>query len=232
MREFRLPAVGALARRQPRLLAMDPWPAPPSRDPLRVMIAASGRSWWQARYTDGRVLGEWQTGKMKVSHRANCPFRESQGRLVCDCPLSAARGADVGKLDPTNVAQATTRWEEVPKRHMIGLRLLCPSGKAGDLEAKRDFLLFQFKVSMSVTSGPVRRPVLAHVIGLAEDDGACLCHAWEPSLFYDDGAIRQAARLITFNDNLHNMAYHGLGRMSFEVLGVRIGGTPARSTGQ
>lgn len=30
------------------------------------MVLASGRSWWQARYSDGRILSEWETLQSKV----------------------------------------------------------------------------------------------------------------------------------------------------------------------
>ena len=70
----------------------------------KQMILHSGRSWWQARYSDGKVLSEWDT----LVNMLLLPLGKSN----------------------------SSRWEEVPKEHMIGLRLLCPNGMCGELEAK------------------------------------------------------------------------------------------------
>ena len=81
---------------------------------IAAMIKASGRSWWEARYSDGRTIGEWDTLGSKL-------------------PLPLARFGHLSK------------WEEIPKQRMVGLRLLCPNGMAGELEAPEGFRFFQLK---------------------------------------------------------------------------------------
>ena len=155
---------------------------------IAAMIRRSGRSWWQARYSTGKVLSEWVTLTDKV-------------RLP------------IGKGN-------SSRWEEISKKGMVGLRLLCPNGIAGELEAPEGFRFFQLKAggmdvgigfSSSVTG--VRRFCDAHIIGVVEDaEGNCLCRAWET----------QEKRLIEFRDNIHNMKYRNIGRLSLEVQGLRV----------
>jgi len=122
---------------------------------IAAMIRRSGRSWWQARYSDGKVLSEWDTLTTKLL----LPF--GKGR--------------------------SSRWEDVPKDRMVGLRLLCPNGMAGELEAPEGHLFFQLKaggfgVGMGAGArGPKSgRFTIAHVIGVVEDaSGNCTCYAWE-----------------------------------------------------
>ena len=152
------------------------------------MIRCSGRSWWQARYSDGRVLSEWDTITDKV-------------RL------------------PTGNGRSS-RWEEAPKEGMVGLRLLCPNGMAGELEAPEGFRFFQLKaggmdVGIGFTGGVagIRRFCDAHIIGVVEnDEGNCLCRAWEV----------QERRLIEFRDNIYNMKYRNIGRLSLDVQQLRV----------
>lgn len=149
-----------------------------------IMIRRSGRSWWQARYSDGRVLNEWDT-------------------LLNEKPLPVGIGA-------------SSRWEEVPKDHMIGLRLLCPNGRAGELMTPHEHKFFQLKAGgLDVGMGGARGGHYqdAHIIGVVKDqDGTCLCKAWEFRL----------KRLITFEDNIYHMKYLNIGRLSFEVQQLRV----------
>jgi len=87
---------------------------------------------------------------------------------------------------------SSSRWEDIPKDGMVGLRLLCPKGNTihvGELEAPEGHRFFQLKVggktvtmtfggaSVTPTSGHYQD---AHIIGVVKDDqGNCLCRAWE-----------------------------------------------------
>lgn len=143
------------------------------------MITASGRSWWQARYSSGKVLSEWAT---------------LTGALL----LPGGNGK-------------TSRWEDAPKDGMIGLRLLCPNGMAGELEAPEGHRFFQLKTGgYQVGRGQFCD---AHIIGVVLDTkGNCLCRAWET----------QEQRLIEFNDNVMFMCYRGIGPLSLDVQGLRV----------
>lgn len=155
---------------------------------ISAMIKASGRSWWEARYSDSRVVSEWDT----ITDEAKLP-------------------TGAGK---------SSRWEEVPKEGMIGLRLLCPNGMAGELEAPEGHRFFQLKAGgMDVGIGftgavaGVNRFCDAHIIGVVEDDkGNCLCRAWET----------KERRLIEFRDSIHNMRYRNIGALSIDVQQLKV----------
>ena len=152
---------------------------------IAAMIRHSGRSWWQARYSTGKVLSEWDTMTTKV-------------------------------LLPSNNGKSS-RWEDVPKDGMVGLRLLCPNGMAGELEAPEGHKFFQLKTGgLDVGFGPggkTRRYCDAHIIGVVMNDkGDCFCRAWET----------QEKRLIEFRDNVFKIKYRGIGRLSIEVQQLRI----------
>ena len=155
---------------------------------IAAMIRRSGRSWWQARYANGRVLSEWDT-------------------LMDETRLPIGLGK-------------SSRWEEIPKQGMVGLRLLCPNGMAGELEAPEGFRFFQLKaggidIGIGFTGGVTgtRRFCDAHIIGVVKDDkGNCLCRAWET----------QGRRLIEFRDNIHNMKYRKIGAINLEVQQLKV----------
>lgn len=155
---------------------------------LVVMIKTSGRSWWQARYSDGKVLSEWDTAP------------------------------GLSKVLPVLVAGKTSRWEEVPKEGMVGLRLLCPNGMAGELEAPEGYRFFQLKaggISVGVGAGgtTTHRFCDAHIIGVVMDaEGNCLCRAWET----------REKRLIEFRDNVFHMQYRNIGPLSLEVQQLKL----------
>jgi hypothetical protein len=152
---------------------------------IAAMIRHSGRSWWQCRYSSGKVLSEWDTMTTKLL-------------------LPSSNGK-------------SSRWEDVPKDGMVGLRLLCPNGMAGELEAPEGHKFFQLKVGgFDVAFGlgaKTRRYCDAHIIGVVMDsNGKCLCRAWET----------QEKRLIEFYDNVFNMKYRNIGMLSTEVQGLKI----------
>jgi hypothetical protein len=151
---------------------------------IALMIRKSWRSWWQCRYSDGRVLSEWDT-------------------LV-----------DVGLL-PVGSGRSS-RWEDVPKANMMGLRLLCPNGKAGELMSPEGAKFFQLKqgyLDIAMAGGKSNRSVGAHIIGVVKDaNGNCLCKAWN----------YQTKRLETFEDNIYNMKYGNIGKLSLEVQGLKV----------
>ena len=149
------------------------------------MIKASGRSWWQARYSDGRVLSEWDT---LATFGAFLPIGSSK----------------------------TSRWEEAPKQGMIGLRLLCPNGMAGELEASEGHRFLQLKAGGSgvgIGASAGGHWINAHIIGVVQDPtGNCLCRAW----IYDPG------ELITFEDNIHSMKFLNIGSLSLDVQQLKV----------
>jgi len=148
------------------------------------LIAHSGRSWWQARYIDGRVLSEWDT-------------------LVGS------------KLLPVSIGRSS-RWEEISKKGMIGLRLLCPNGMAGELEAPEGYKFFQLKVGyfdIAIGKGGNHRSTGSHIIGVVKDDnGNCLCRAWN----------YKKQELLQFEDNVFDFKYEHLGILSLEVQQLKV----------
>ena len=146
------------------------------------MILHSGRSWWQCRYSDGKVLSEWDTltGKLRL------PFGNG----------------------------ASSRWEEAPKKGMVGLRILCPNGMAGELEAPEGHLFFQLKVGgVDVGQRGAGRFCDAHIIGVVGNgEGDCICRVWET----------KERRLLTVEDNIYRMKYRNIGALSLGVQQLRV----------
>jgi hypothetical protein len=151
---------------------------------IAAMIIHSGRSWWQARFSDGGVLSECDTLTDKI-------------RL----PLGIGR---------------SSQWENINKDGMIGLRLLCPNGQAGELEAPEGHKFFQLKAGgMDIGFGGTKggRYCDAHIIGVVKDaSGSCFCRAWE----------MRKRRLVEFYDNVFNMKYRQIGPLSLDVQGIKI----------
>jgi hypothetical protein len=142
------------------------------------MIKASGRSWWQCRYSNGTILSEWDT----LTGRILLPRVEDGG---------------------------TGRWEDIEKRGMIGLRLLCPNGQCGELQASEGYKFFQLKVgTFGIGCG---HDTISHIIGVVENiNGGCLCRVWDGN------------NLIEFRDNVCNMKYQNIGTLSIPVQGLRV----------
>ncbi len=155
---------------------------------IAAMIRASGRSWWQARYSTGKVLSEWDT----LTNKFHLPFKSN----------------------------GSSRWEDIPKANMVGLRLLCPNGMAGELEAPEGHKFFQLKVGgIAVSMGfvgdvkGVSRYCDAHIIGVVlNENGDCFCRAWE----------MKERRLIEFRDNIFDFKYRKIGKLSLDVQQLKV----------
>lgn len=145
------------------------------------LVRASERSWWEARYSNGRVVGEWDV--------------ESGGGLV---PHLVER----------------TRWDELERDGLIGVRLLCPDGSIAELASNEDHRLFQFKVGgVAAVGGRHVQWCSAHVIGAVVDvSGRCVCRAWETV----------ERRVVAFEDNVFAMRYASVGALALEHLGVQV----------
>lgn len=177
---------------------------------LGLLIRMSGRSWWQARYADGKTLGEWDTPAMSG--------------------ILAVPNADTWR---------STRWEDVEKRGMIALRLLCPNGQVAELVTNNpDGRFIQLK-SGGFSVGEVNKNFCdAHMIGVLEnDDQMVRCWSWEktphsfshnietercntcklPKVECGDGR-----QLVNFMDDIFAMRYRGIGGLSLTVQGVRL----------
>jgi hypothetical protein len=152
---------------------------------------------------------------IRASGRSWWQARYFSGRVVSEWDTAFSK-----VLFPIVLASKTSRWEEVEKKGMVGLRLLCPNGMCGELEAPEGFRFFQLKsggigVGIGFT-GPaekVTRYCDAHIIGVVEDtEGNCLCRAWET----------QNRQLIEFRDNIFNMQYRHIGRLSLDVQQLKV----------
>lgn len=192
------------------------------------MIAASGLSWWEARYSDGREVAEWD---------------------------SIGGG---NALLPTREGAAHSRWEEIDHTGLRSLRLICPDGRAGAITVKRDNALWQLKLGEVALFGGTGRRRVAHLIGGLTCDhltncphggGETVCWAWEDAE-YEPVMVRtgnQASdgtwdlvpkmdaagnvlmrrlhkpRLVgPFTDNVLNLKYRGIGPLSLDVQGLKL----------
>jgi hypothetical protein len=146
---------------------------------LQMMVKRSKRSWWQDKYSDGKIRSEWDTMTTKLL----LPMGESR----------------------------TSRWEEVPKDRMTNLRLLCPNGQIGELEAPEGHRFFQLKSGRRNALSQASQQ--AHIIGVVADlNGNCVCRSWDYRL----------QRLLEFTDNIYAMKYCQIGALSLEVQGLRV----------
>lgn len=109
-----------------------------------------------------------------------------------------------------SLIETSSRWEEVPKKNMIGLRILTPIGQIGELEAPEGHRFFQLK--QGVLMPPHTTRTLAHIIGVVTNlKGDCRC--W----IYESGA----KRLIEHWDNVSDMAYGQIGPLNLDVQQLR-----------
>lgn len=129
--------------------------------------------------------------RARLTGRASWSLRYTDGRIVTE-----------GEVD----------WSLAPQQGRQSLRLYCPDGQVAELGNSQDSTgrLFQLKGG-TLTAGKGRRTDF-HLIGMVDGtDGHCRCAAWE----YGSG------RLVTFEDSMWDMRYQSIGRLNFEVLGIR-----------
>ena len=138
---------------------------------------------------------------IKSSHRSWWQARYAGGRVISE--WSTLTSHDLGQ----------THWELIPKKDMIGLRILCPNGMVGELGAPEGYRFFQLKAG-GVDIGPGGGHYIdAHIIGVVTDrDGRCLCRAWDYKL----------GELLNFNDNIFNMKYCQIGKLALEPQGLKV----------
>ncbi len=115
------------------------------------------------------------------------------------------------QLPARNVGH-TSRWEELPKKGLRALRLLCPNGMVGHLETTSDHKLFQLKVGTVSFRGS--RQCRAHLIGKIVDmNGGCELMAFEV----------EAGRLVgPIQDNVLALAYQGIGALALDNLELQL----------
>lgn len=109
---------------------------------------------------------------------------------------------------------SSSHWESVNKDGMVGLRLLCPNGMCGHLKAPEGHRFIQLKAAhLDIGPGGASRGIDAHIIGVIMDtNGNCFCRSWE----------YQSRQLIEFYDNVFQMKYLNIGKLSLEVQGVKL----------
>lgn len=117
---------------------------------------------------------------------------------------------------------ATSRWEEISKKDLVAIRLLCPNGKAGELRTAGSYCIFQLKSgAISQTAGIGFGKIKAtadlhchyHIIGVIKDNnGNCDCYAWDYS----------NKHLLKFSDNVLNMRFNNIGALSLgDAVGIK-----------
>ncbi len=141
---------------------------------------------------------------IRRSGRSRWQCRYSSGKILSEWDTMTSK-----ILLPNGPGQSS-RWEEVEKQGMVGLRILCPNGMAGELEAPEGHRFFQLKSARSMPG--VGHILDAHIIGVVRDiTGECLCRAWE-----------RPGKLIEFNDNIYNMKYLHIGALSLDLQGLKV----------
>lgn len=114
-------------------------------------------------------------------------------------------------VDGTVVNEWDVDWSLAPKQGRQSLRLYCPNGQTVELGNNKDATgrLFQLKVGIMQMGG--RNFTAAHLIGIVEGyNGECRYAAWDYTL----------GRITHGRDNVNDMYYQNIGRLSFDVLGL------------
>lgn len=102
-------------------------------------------------------------------------------------------------------------WSLLPRTGLQAVRLYCPNGQVAELGNSVDASDRLFQLKVAVASAGAGRQQLAHLIGIVTGtDGQCQVAAWEP----------EPGRLLTFEDNVFHFAYHGLGMLAMEHVGI------------
>lgn len=117
-------------------------------------------------------------------------------------------------MDGRIVTEGEADWSLAPQQGRQSLRLYCPDGQVAELGNTRDATGRLFQLKAGTLSAGAGKRTDAHLIGIVDGtDGRCTCYAWE----YGHG------RLVgPFADNVYGVRYRGIGRLAFEVLGLRL----------
>jgi hypothetical protein len=101
-------------------------------------------------------------------------------------------------------------WSLLPRTGLLAVRLVCPNGKVAELGHPTDASDRLFQLKAGALLGGTRNTT-AHLIGIVHDaSGRASCAAWEYG----------PRRLVTFEDNVHQMHYLTIGRLNLDVLGI------------
>jgi hypothetical protein len=185
--------------------------------------ARTGRSWWALRFTDGKIVHEWDEDPGSPNGHADWPRLRKGGRqsLRLYCPNRQMvqlgdTGADLtGKLFQLKIAIRTVAFGEGVPPEMLG------------------------------------NHVQAHLVGMIhETDGTAICYAWEPlpepipdgwpnmtqaqmenpvaferwKREHDEWLRNAGGRLVgPWDDNVYRMQYHQLGMLNADHLGIDDG---------
>ena len=148
-------------------------PLPPADWSTHAGVAYASirrRPYWSLRYTDGRIVNEWDVD-----------------------------------------------WSQAPPTGRQRLRLYCPDGQYGEFggTTNGDGRFVQFKTAIRSVHGS---GLLSHVVGYVWGlNGEATFCAWE---FAEDGGGR---RMGPWDDNVYAMAYHHLGQLNADHLGLADG---------
>jgi hypothetical protein len=116
-------------------------------------------------------------------------------------------------IDGRTIDEREVDWSLAPQRGRMALQLVCPNGEIAQLGNTQDATSRLFQLKVGIRTAGAGKQTLAHVIGIiVGTDGLCRLWAWEP----DPG------RLVgPLTDNVRNVRYQQIGRLNFEVLGMR-----------
>jgi len=115
-------------------------------------------------------------------------------------------------VDGHSIREGEMDWSDCPFPGRQALTLYCPNGDAAELgSTNATGRLFQLKVAV-ITMG-MGRVTLAHIIGHVESaDGSCRYAAWN----------YETQRLEVGHDNVNDMQYQKIGKISFDPMGLRF----------
>lgn len=188
----------------------------PAGTPLPVRARVTGRPWWELEFRDGRRLSEadgvdWVDAPRagRVAVRLYCPDGrvpvlgnsvDASGRLFQLTEMVVRLGAP----DP----EAPARERRVERR---GASVLVWDTAAPPAPKVARYRRPRWE--------PVGREAVAHVVGMVRDtDGGCALYAWE----YDDAAPAGGRLVGPLLDHVAHLAYHGIGPLAADVLGVAL----------
>jgi hypothetical protein len=114
-------------------------------------------------------------------------------------------------IDGRTIDERDVDWSLAPQRGRMALQLVCPDGQIAQVGNTQDSTGRLFQLKAGALTGSTRSTD-AHLIGIVHGtDGQATVAAWEYG----------PKRLVTFEDNVWNVRYRGIGRLNFDVLGIR-----------